>query len=197
MAASSLFDIRKQLAFYGAYHNNPVNIFLHLIGVPLLLWSAQILFHDAQVFLPTYSYVINDYLRFDLNFPAVWLGICVAYYAVLDPTAALLYLPQSTLSLLTATAYAYHHSAFQMAAAINVGAWIAQFIGHGVAEKRAPALLDNILGAFVLAPFFVHLEILFALGYKPRLRRDVKNTVGVEIARFRRLDAEKKAAKVQ
>ncbi|KAI0341081.1 DUF962-domain-containing protein [Trametopsis cervina] len=197
MSASSLLDIRKQLAFYGAYHNNSWNIFLHLIGVPLLLWSAEILFHDLQVSLPTYSYVINEYLRFDLNFPTAWLGLCLAYYAVLDPVATLFYLPQSALSLLTATAYAYHPGAFQTAAAINIGAWIAQFIGHGVAEKRAPALLDNILGAFVLAPFFVHLEVLFALGYKPGLRRDVKNLVGVEIARFRRLDAEKRAAKAE
>lgn len=58
-------------------------------------------------------------------------------------------------------------------------AWIAQFIGHGVFEHRAPALLDNLvqgeafiessrggivdqLAALVLAPFFVHLEALFA-----------------------------------
>jgi uncharacterized membrane protein YGL010W len=31
-------------------------------------------------------------------------------------------------------------------ALIHVGSWIAQFYGHGVHEKRAPALLDNLLG---------------------------------------------------
>jgi len=30
------------------------------------------------------------------------------------------------------------------AGALNVSAWIAQFLGHGLAEKRAPALLDNL-----------------------------------------------------
>ncbi|KAG8920934.1 hypothetical protein FRC00_009341 [Tulasnella sp. 408] len=67
-----------------------------------------------------------------------------------------------------------------------------QFIGHGVAEKRAPALLDNLLGALVLAPFFVHLEILFKFGFFPELQKRVNNGIGVEIAKFRRAEAEKK-----
>lgn len=81
-------------------------------------------------------------------------------------------------------------------------AWVAQFAGHGLAEKRAPALLDNIVGgefhrtadlldsdpsaALVLAPFFVHLEILFAFGYRRQLHKEIVNGVGVEIAHFRK-----------
>jgi len=72
--------------------------------------------------------------------------------------------------------------------------WIAQFLGHGLAEGRAPALLDNILGALVLAPFFVHLELLFMLGYRPELHKQLKNDVGKEIARLRREQAEKRRA---
>lgn len=58
----------------------------------------------------------------------------------------LLYLPQATLSLLTATAFAHRGDAVQIAAAVHALCWIAQFLGHGLAEKRAPALLDNLLG---------------------------------------------------
>jgi 2-hydroxy fatty acid dioxygenase len=36
------------------------------------------------------------------------------------------------------------------AAAGNISAWIAQFMGHGFAEGRAPALLDNL---FQVPPF--------------------------------------------
>jgi 2-hydroxy fatty acid dioxygenase len=32
-----------------------------------------------------------------------------------------------------------------IAAAVHAFSWIAQFIGHGFAEGRAPALLDNVL----------------------------------------------------
>jgi len=35
------------------------------------------------------------------------------------------------------------------AAAGNVSSWIAQFAGHGLAEGRAPALLDNLFQVLV------------------------------------------------
>jgi uncharacterized membrane protein YGL010W len=46
----------------------------------------------------------------------------------------------------------------------------------------------------VLAPFFVHLELLFMLGYRPELHKQLKNDVGKEIARLRREQAEKRRA---
>lgn len=50
------------------------------------------------------------------------------------------------LSLLTATSFAYRQNGVKNAAILHAVSWIMQFIGHGVAEKRAPALLDNLLG---------------------------------------------------
>jgi len=78
---------------------------------------------------------------------------------------------------------------------LHVGSWIAQFLGHGLAEKRAPALLDNLLGAVVLAPFFVHLEILFGLGYRPEFHRQIKNEIGKEIVRIRKAQGDEKRRK--
>jgi uncharacterized membrane protein YGL010W len=49
----------------------------------------------------------------------------------------------------------------------------------------------------VLAPFFVHLEVLFALGYRPEMHLRMKNSIGVEIARIRRLEGEKRRRKGQ
>ncbi|KAK8338128.1 hypothetical protein V6Z11_A09G233700 [Gossypium hirsutum] len=46
--------------------------------------------------------------------------------------------------------------------------WTGQFLGHGIFEKRAPALLDNLVQALLMAPFFVLLEVLQSLfGYEP------------------------------
>jgi len=50
------------------------------------------------------------------------------------------------LSLLTATAFSYRKDAISTGVYVQVVAWILQFLGHGVAEKRAPALVDNLLG---------------------------------------------------
>ena len=43
--------------------------------------------------------------------------------------------------------------------ALNVLGWIAQFVGHGVFEKRAPAILTNIM-FFWIAGFFQVFDIL-------------------------------------
>lgn len=50
------------------------------------------------------------------------------------------------LLLLTATAHAHHPDGIRDAIIVQVISWIAQFLGHGLAEGRAPALLDNIVG---------------------------------------------------
>lgn len=118
-----------------------------------------------------------------------------------------------TLTVLTATAFSYRPNAVRDALIVQTASWIAQFIGHGYAEGRAPALLDNLVGggycsltlvfvhwlsrvvALVTAPFFVHLEILFYFGYRPALHKQLKNDVGVEITRIRREKAEKERAR--
>lgn len=45
--------------------------------------------------------------------------------------------------------------------------------------------------ALVLAPFFVHLELLFEIGYYPTLYKQVTNGVGKEILKFRQEAAAK------
>lgn len=69
------------------------------------------------------------------------------------------------------------------AAGIHLGAWIIQFIGHGKFEGRAPALLDNLFQALFLAPFFVWYEILFKLGYRPKLKADIDRAIEDAIAK--------------
>ncbi|KAF8138680.1 hypothetical protein EV363DRAFT_1155651 [Boletus edulis] len=211
---SSLFDVRKQITFYGSYHSHPVNVVIHIFGVPALLWSALVLttLIPPPPFLPSAHYVFNNFLIFDLNTSALIAAFYLSYYIVLDPVAAvspqsapqinplithfdqILYAPQMILSLLSATAYAYRPDGIRDAIIVQVVSWIAQFLGHGLAEGRAPALLDNIVGAFVLAPFFVHLELLFKLGYRPELHKQLKNDVGKEIARLRKEQADKRRA---
>ncbi|KAI9507712.1 hypothetical protein F5148DRAFT_1276098 [Russula earlei] len=182
--SSDLLNIRKQLTFYGAYHSHPVNVLIHVCCVPLIMWSFQVLAYDfpRPTFLPQVTYGTVQGL--------VWL----AYYYALEPVAALLYTPQAILSILSANAFAQRADHRHVALIVHVACWIAQFIGHGFAEGRSPALLDNLVGALFLAPFFVHLEILFWLGYRPTLYRQLQSDVGVEIAKFRKIEGDKKRA---
>jgi uncharacterized membrane protein YGL010W len=73
---------------------------------------------------------------------------------------------------------------------VEIVAWIAQFVGHGAFEGRAPALLDNLVQALFLAPFFVFMELLFMCGYRPELQKRVEEAVDKEIKKFK---GEKKA----
>ncbi|KIJ20097.1 hypothetical protein PAXINDRAFT_107824 [Paxillus involutus ATCC 200175] len=145
---SSLFDVQKQLTFYGSYHSHPVNVFIHIFGVPALLWSALVLITliPLPAALPAAHHVFSGFLVFDMNTSALLAAFYLGYYTLLDPVAALLYAPQLVLSLLTATAYSYRPDSIRNAIIVQVVSWVAQFLGHGLAEGRAPALLDNILG---------------------------------------------------
>lgn len=128
-----------------------------------------------------------------MNMASVTASLYLAYYAVLDVTAAALISPLWALFY-----YAAHYLAFEkedgarIALIGFVASWAAQFYGHGVHEGRSPALLDNLLGALVLAPLFVFLEVLFAMGYRPELQHWLKNEVGRQITDFRLQQAEQK-----
>lgn len=54
--------------------------------------------------------------------------------------------------------------------------------------------LSAVFLAVVLAPFFVHLEILFALGYRPEMHKRLTNDTGKEIARIKKIEGDKKRA---
>jgi uncharacterized membrane protein YGL010W len=137
------------------------------------------------------SLPIPDYLTIP-NLP-VNLGTVAAFlysslYVLMEPVAGAMLFPL----IMGGTAYSNHlvsvygATANWWAGGINVVAWILQFIGHGKFEGRAPALLDNLVQALFLAPFFVWFEVLFFLGYRPELKARLDKAVEQEIARFRK-----------
>lgn len=81
--------------------------------------------------------------------------------------------------------------AAQYALGIHVFSWISQFVGHGVFEGRAPALLDNLAQAFLLAPLFVWLEVLFKFGYRPLLQERLEKETLEAIEKWKRERGEK------
>ncbi|KAM7480041.1 hypothetical protein LguiA_028254 [Lonicera macranthoides] len=170
MAKIGLFDLEKHFAFYGAYHSNPVNIFIHMVFVwPILFTALVLLYFTPTLFnFPQVSFQ-NHFLV--LNFGFLFTVIYSLFYVGLDKRAG------SLAALLTFGCWVLgsslaNHLGFSLAWKVVLAAqlfcWTGQFIGHGVFEKRAPALLDNLTQAFLMAPFFVLLEALQMLfGYEP------------------------------
>ncbi|KAK4199578.1 hypothetical protein QBC40DRAFT_80438 [Triangularia verruculosa] len=192
-------DLEKQLTFYGAYHHNQVNIVIHMVCVPLILFSAFALASNYGPFFTLPSWLSIPYLTPNLGtFAAMIWG---ALYLLLEPVAggALALICLASAAGTNFLRIQYPESANQTALAIHIVSWIAQFVGHGKFEGRAPALLDNLFQAIFLAPLFVWLELLFMIGYRPELKKRVDKAVAVEIAKFRARKAEQaeKAKKVQ
>ncbi len=38
----SLLDFKTQFVKYGEFHSNPINQFIHVIFVPMIMWSGQV-----------------------------------------------------------------------------------------------------------------------------------------------------------
>ncbi|KAK0334884.1 hypothetical protein LTR91_018656 [Friedmanniomyces endolithicus] len=155
---------------------------------------------------------LEKQLLFGTNTPAIplpsWMTVpnlpanagtiaCLTYsslYILMEPVAGGMLAPL----LLGGTAYAYHLTttygmkANNIAISVHVLSWLAQFVGHGVFEGRAPALLDNLVQAIFLAPFFVWMEILFTFGYRPVLKARLDQSVEKEIAKVKAEKAAKK-----
>lgn len=71
--------------------------------------------------------------------------------------------------------------AWEVSIAAHIVGWIFQLLGHIVFEKRSPAFLDNILQAFLTAPLFIFMELLFLIGYRPALQRRTREKIKANI----------------
>ena len=77
------------------------------------------------------------------------------------------------------------YSSINVMVAIHIFSWLAQFLSHGVFEKRKPALLDNVLLLFS-APVFVNIEIAyFLLGYRYEEIKETKKYIDYNIKQYR------------
>jgi len=178
-------DLEKQLCFYGAYHHNPVNIGIHMTCVPLILAFGLLLGTNSPTIIPLPDWLTIPNLP--LNAGTIAAILYSGFYILLEPVAGSVLLPL----IIGWTAYANHLTSAipskinTIGVGVEIVAWVAQFIGHGLYEGRAPALLDNLLQALVLAPFFVFMEMLFYFGYRPELQKRVNEAVEKEIKKFK------------
>nr|XP_043624931.1 2-hydroxy-palmitic acid dioxygenase mpo1-like isoform X1 [Erigeron canadensis] len=167
-------DLEKHFAFYAAYHSNSTNICIHMIFVWPIFFTAVLLFNfipapfdfpyiDISLFGNDFSLVFNFGFLFSLIYAVFY--VCFDYKV--GSLAALLCIFCWISSSVLASVLGFQ-LAWKVVLVVQLVSWIAQFIGHGVFEGRAPALLDNILQAFLMAPFFVLFEALQILfGYEP------------------------------
>lgn len=160
-------SLAEHMSVYAAYHRHPVNRAIHFIFVPAIVWSLMVALDlvglgkiaGSSITLAMVITVLLLAWYLALDF---WLGLAgVLVFTILLVTAIQLNLALGPTQALT------------IAAIVFAASWVFQFIGHGVWEKRRPALVDNLFQVFV-APMFLISETAFALGFKKRLEDEVE-----------------------
>ena len=152
---SSLFDLKSQYNFYKKYHSNPINVFIHIICIPMIFWSTSVLLSSIQVINNIFNltFFVSFFYSIYYQFLNLRLGQIMSIFLILSWYTASLF-------------YYNNENSIRYALAINIVSWILQFIGHGLFEGKKPALIDNLVQAFLIAPMFVLIDVLSIFGYK-------------------------------
>ena len=87
-------DISIALAFYGVYHQEPWNQFIHFIGVPLIVWTMFIMLsHLPLPFLGKFDIKIPFCSQHPLSWATlVTIGYMV-FYLIIDTFGGIFYSP--------------------------------------------------------------------------------------------------------
>lgn len=159
----------EMMVFYGEQHQHPVNIAIHMVGVPIIVCAV---------------FVAASLLRVDVGAVTVtgaWLvaGLGLAYYFTLDKFFAALSAPLFIGLVVVADRLAALPltTALTISAAGFFGGYAAQFVGHAI-DGRKPALFQSLWKAMITAPLFVVAEACKLAG----LRKDLFAKVSAAIA---------------
>lgn len=163
----------EQAGMYLAYHRDHRNVMTHVFGVPMIMFAILLLLHRAN-----FGWLAPSYFGgLTLGWIAT-LGFAVWYLSMERLAGGILALALVVASIAAAQLAALPGTTFWLLFAFFfVGGWIIQLVGHSVFEGRRPALTDNILQIFV-APLFLVLEALFAIGQLQDVKAEIERRSG-------------------
>jgi uncharacterized membrane protein YGL010W len=174
-----MFDIRKwfveSFAFYAAYHQHPVNQIIHIITIPVIMFTILVI----ASYINFYNFEIVRYeiinAMLNVNAGLILITFYTIMYIMLDVLGGILFFPCVMILYILSNVFRYLvvGDAWIISIMIHIVAWIIQFAGHVIWEKRKPALFDSIIQAFLMAPFFIFMEILFMCGYKKKFQEEI------------------------
>ena len=160
--------LMDMLTGYAASHRHPLNVFVHMIGIPTIMLGVLIP-------LTWVTFSINDF-HFSLGHVLVFA--LFLFYLTLDTLFAIVFLVAGILlEMLAARLGAYPgNAAWVTAALLFFGGYAAQFIGHAV-EKSMPVLVEHPIQANLAAPFFTVVELFHIVGLRDDLFKEVQNQI--------------------
>jgi 2-hydroxy fatty acid dioxygenase len=157
----------NQFYFYAKYHQDETNKQIHLLCIWMIVWTALL-------FLAYSDDIVVSGIAMPAGHHFGWAFLIAAFYYVYYLLVELPGMAGPIASSVVVLAYfsAVHirntiPDAWKIGLVVHVFCWVAQIVGHQVFEGNAPAFMDNLFSAFVMAPLFVIMELMFMFGYKP------------------------------
>lgn len=158
----------EMLVGYAAAHQHPINIFVHMIGIPVILFGVLIAASWVTIEIEAFRFTLGHviivglfvfYLTLDVVFALVFLAVGLALASVAGWFGELPF----------ATSAGF-------AAACFFGGYAAQFVGHAV-EKSMPVLIRHPIQANLAAPFFTVVELFKLVGLRGKLFDEVQSQI--------------------
>ena len=135
--------LTRLLESYEKNHQNPINEAIHIIAIPLIMFS-----------------ILGMTAAFDIFLEYILVGIVLFYYLKLSKIAALLMLVWLLIYLgLVALLKPY---IIEISLLLFVLGWILQFLGHFIEGKR-PSFFED-LRYFLIGPLFVVQKVISKFG---------------------------------
>ena len=137
--------LTRLLESYEKNHQNPINEAIHIIAIPLIMFS-----------------ILGMTAAFDIFLEYILVGIVIFYYLKLSKIAALLMLVWLLIYLgLVVLLKSY---IIEISILLFAFGWILQFLGHFIEGKR-PSFFED-LRYFLIGPLFVVQKVILKFGIK-------------------------------
>ena len=135
--------LTRLLESYEKNHQNPINEAIHIIAIPLIMFS-----------------ILGMTAAFDIFLEYILVGIVIFYYLKLSKIAALLMLVWLLIYLgLVVLLKPY---IIEISISLFIFGWVLQFLGHFVEGKR-PSFFED-LRYFLIGPLFVVQKVISKFG---------------------------------
>jgi uncharacterized membrane protein YGL010W len=168
MAMSADGKLMDMLTGYAASHQHPFNVFVHMIGIPMIMLGVLLPLTWASVSISGFA----------INLAQVLVVAVFLFYLTLDALFAVVYLVGALLLAVLAAKLGASpgNTGWYIAAAAFFGGYAAQFVGHAV-EKSMPVLVKHPVQANLAAPFFTVVELFHLAGLRDELFQQVRQEI--------------------
>ena len=135
--------LTRLLESYEKNHQNPVNEVIHIIAIPMIMFS-----------------ILGVTAAFDIFLEYILVGIVFFYYLKLSKIAALLMLVWLLIYLGLVALLKPH--IIEISISLFIFGWVLQLLGHFIEGKR-PSFFED-LRYFLIGPLFVAQKLISKFG---------------------------------